>query len=67
MSTVLYSDDPVADAERYYDETSRKRLPMCAECNRPIETECFYEICDEYICEDCMEQHRHWTDDFLED
>lgn len=70
---MYYSNDPVRDWDRYAEAQERayeermSRMPYCTECGKRIETECFYEINDEYWCEDCMDKHRHWTDDFLDD
>ena len=65
--------DPVRDAEAYYEAQEqahiarRERLPRCSECGKPIETDTFYEVFDEYICPDCMDKHIVYTDDYLED
>ena len=70
---MYFSDDPVRDAERYYEALEqaaierRERLPYCDECGKKIETEYIYIIGDEFFCEDCMDKHRHYTDDFLDE
>ena len=70
---MIFSFDPVRDAERFQEYLEREyarrmaRMPYCSECGKRIETECFYKIGDEHYCEDCMDDHRFWTDDFLED
>ena len=64
--------DPVHDAEAYYEaqdiarEMRRERLPYCDECGKKIDGETFYIIGDEFICENCMDKHMVWTDDWLE-
>ena len=53
---MFYSDDPVADFERYdaEKEAALANLPVCSECGQPIcDEECFY-INGEAICESCM-------------
>lgn len=54
-----YTDDPVADHEAYEAELARleKEVPVCDYCNRPVAEDFYYEINDEVICAECMEQH----------
>lgn len=65
----MYSDDPIRDFER----RERRRqawldtLPVCAECNRPIQDEECFEINGELICPECLEvNHKKRTDDYVE-
>ncbi len=54
---------------RYEEEHDRetKRLPVCAECDEPIQDEHCYEINGELICPHCLEEnHRKFTDDYIE-
>jgi len=52
------------DAER---QRELDRLPECCECGNPIQDEHCYEINDELICPDCMEQnHKKRTDDYCD-
>lgn len=63
---MYYTDDPVADYERYSADQEREldRLPRCSECGEPIQDEYCYLINDEAICESCMkENHRVFTED----
>ena len=47
-------------------EDALKRLPVCADCGEPIQTEYLYEIDGDLICEDCMrENHRRCIDDYI--
>ena len=68
---MYYTDNPVRDWDRYCEEQDRKykkhkeRLPICVECDKPIETDYCYEINDEYLCENCMDNHRHLVDDLI--
>ena len=42
------------------------KLPVCCECENPIQDEAFYEINGEYVCSDCLEtNHKKWTDDYI--
>lgn len=54
---MYYTNDPVADAERYIAEQDRQleRLPVCDCCNEPIQDEHYYEIGDEIFCKDCLD------------
>jgi formylmethanofuran dehydrogenase subunit E len=66
---MYYTDDPIADAERYTAEQEARveRLPICTECGHHIQDEHLYEINDEFICEECMrDNHRKRTEDYTE-
>ena len=54
-----YTDDPIADHEAYEAELARleKEVPVCDYCNRPVAEDFYYEINDEVICAECLEQH----------
>lgn len=58
--------DAYADFERHDREQARalSRLPICSECEEPIQDEFLYEINGEYICPECMAEHRKYTEDF---
>ena len=52
------------DAERC---ASLDKLPVCSECDEPIQSEEMYEFNDEYICPECLkDNHRKWVEDFIE-
>lgn len=64
-----YTNDPVADAMRHDAEQQRAldRQPICCECDHPIQTEECFEFNGELICPNCLkENHRKWTDDYVE-
>lgn len=66
---MCWTDDPVRDAERHEAEKERElqRLPVCCECDKPIQSDECYEINDELICPDCLkDNHRKWVDDYVE-
>lgn len=58
--SFFYSDDPAADFDRHDAEQNRRlgRLPVCADCDQPIQDETAFYINSEWICEDCMEAYR---------
>lgn len=62
------TDNPVADAERYYNDKEKEleKLPECDECGDPIQDECCYEINKKYICEKCLNaNHRVFTENLI--
>ena len=66
---MSYTDNPIEDFNRWDAEQTEqlKRLPKCAECGKPIQDEECYEINDELICPNCLEEnHRKQTSDYIE-
>lgn len=64
----MWTDDPTADADRYFAEQDRQldKLPRCCECDEPIQDTQCYEINGEYICDDYMvDNHRKWVSDIV--
>ena len=64
---MIFTDDPVADAERYDAEQQAKleRLPVCDYCDKHIQDDYYYEIYNEILCEDCLNKHfRKSVDDY---
>lgn len=62
------TDDPRADFNRWDAEQQSKldKLPKCAECGEPIQTEKCYEVDGGLICADCLENnHMHWVEDYV--
>lgn len=57
---MYYSDDPAADADRYYShlESQLADLPHCVNCGEPIQDDYAYEFEDGLWCEACVEEHR---------
>lgn len=63
------TDDPVEDFLQHDAEQEREldRLPVCCECDQPIQDEYFFEINGEPLCEQCLnENHRKRTEDYVE-
>lgn len=54
-----WTDDPSRDWDTHCERQDRraKRLPRCVFCKRPIYDDHFYEINDEAVCEDCLNEH----------
>jgi formylmethanofuran dehydrogenase subunit E len=53
---MTFTDDPIADFERHDAEQQAKldKLPLCEYCEEPIQSDYYYEIGNECICEDCL-------------
>jgi len=64
---MLFTDDPVADYDRYCNEQQKEldRLPECGECGEKIMDEYCFEVNGEYICEHCMEENHRKSVDML--
>lgn len=65
---MFYSDDPVADFNRYdaKQQSELDKLPRCSECDHPIQDDFCFEVNDELICDECMfKNHRKSVDDFI--
>lgn len=56
---MSYSDDPVADFDRYDAEQEAwlKELPKCECCDQHIQDSHYYDIEGEYICPDCISEY----------
>lgn len=64
---MFYSDDPVADFNRFdaEQEKAMQKYPECADCGKRITDDFYYEIDGETLCEECMnDKYRKWVDDF---
>ena len=63
--------DVIAERLEYYDakmEESLGRLPVCIECEEPIQSDNCYEFDEGYICEDCLDQnHKRWTENIAQE
>lgn len=53
---MIYSDDPVADFERYDSrlEDALNQLPKCVDCGEPIQDDDLFDIDGDLYCEECM-------------
>lgn len=61
-----YSDNPHVDFLRHEADQERwlESLPVCDECGEHIQSEDLYELDGLLFCENCMEGHRHSTEDY---
>lgn len=59
VEIVFYTDDPVKDFENYDRDQARKlsELPVCMDCDEPIQDSTCYEFNGEYICESCLKTY----------
>lgn len=65
---MIYTDNPVKDAERYYEQLEQEleKLPRCSCCDEPITDEYCYMVNDEPVCESCMDSYyRVSVDDLI--
>lgn len=63
---MFYTDDPERDflREDAKKQKELERLPKCAECGEPIQSERCYEVDGGLICQDCLENnHMRWVED----
>ena len=65
---MFFTNDPVADAERYYAEKEAElnRLPVCDCCGDPIQDEYLYLIDNHKYCKACLDEHfRKDAEDYI--
>lgn len=65
----MYTDDPARDFAQWDMEQTmaEARLPVCNCCGEAIRDDFYYEIDDEILCTDCMnDRFRKSTDDFID-
>lgn len=57
---MYYSDDPIADFDAYDEDLNSflARLPVCVDCEQPIQDETAFYIESEWHCERCMDEYR---------
>lgn len=55
---MILFDEPLDDD---IEENASVVLPLCSECEKPIEDEFCFVINGEPICEECMEQYKQPT------
>lgn len=62
VSNMIWTDDPVRDAETYAEEMEDRisELPVCCECGEHIQDDCYYDIEGQIYCESCLDKHRQW-------
>ena len=66
---MIWTDDPVADFERYDAilQEQLKQMPHCINCGEPIQDDHLFNIDGDLFCEECMvENFRRSTEDYVE-
>lgn len=70
MVLVFYrTDDPAADFDRFDAEQQKalEKYPKCSMCDEYIQDDYLYEINDEVVCEECINQNfRKNVEDYIE-
>lgn len=61
------TDNPLLDFERYDAELERKleKQPICSECGEYITDDMCFQINDELICDNCINNYRVFTEYFV--
>lgn len=61
----MYCPDNLDMFNLYTDHLEQKleKCLDCAECGNKIQTDEFYEFDGDFICPDCLLEHRRWVDD----
>lgn len=63
-----YSSNLQNDIDRYLrdQDNALKGLPVCCECDEPIQDDELYLFDDKFICPSCLDlNHRRYADEFL--
>ena len=62
---MMITDDPVRDAERYYEEQDEwlSHRPVCSICGEHIQDDHYYSIFGDIICPSCISSY---IEDFKE-
>lgn len=64
-----WTSDPSRDYDRHdaRQESRLKRFPRCGFCKQRIQDGYFYEIEDDFVCEECLAEHfRRSVDDYID-
>ena len=66
---MIWTDNPVRDAERYFAEQEEELqgLPECDMCGQPIQGPHVYEIFGQRLCDDCITSCRWDIDEYMEE
>ena len=67
---MYYSDDPIADFNRYEadQEEQLDKLPKCDICGEPIQDDYMYDIYGDIFCEECLkDKFRKSVEDYTDD
>lgn len=63
---MLFTDNPVADAENYYEQKDREldKLPICDICGYHIQEDHYYNIDGLKYCPDCIQERKCYVEDY---
>lgn len=67
---MYYSDDPIADFERYDADREEEltKYPVCCMCGERIQDDYLYDIDGDLVCESCLvHEYRKSTDNYITD
>ena len=55
---MMWTDDPVRDAERYFAELDEieRGFPLCSDCGEVVYDDYVTDLYGNIICENCLEQ-----------
>lgn len=65
---MSWSDDPIRDYSNwdYTQYLREKSCPVCNDCGDPITAENYWEFHGAYYCENCVREHKYYTEDYIE-
>ena len=63
---MIMSDDPISDYGRWdYEQYLKEQArPVCNDCGEHIMGEYKWEFHGLYYCENCVQEHRSYTEDY---
>jgi formylmethanofuran dehydrogenase subunit E len=61
---AFVAHEAMRDRER---EEIERKLPKCSKCGKKIWDDECYEIGDELYCEECIENSKVWTDNYMKE
>lgn len=61
------TDEPLDDFNRYEEDRQREldQLPVCSQCDEPIQSTFCWEIGNKVFCETCVEHFKKYTTDLM--
>lgn len=65
---MMWTNNPERDATRHEweQEDAMAKLPTCDCCGYRITDDHFYDIFGKFICSECMDDCKRYTDDYTE-
>lgn len=64
---MIRSDDPARDYSRldYEQYKYEQQCPVCNDCGDPITAEKYWEFHGIYYCEQCVGEHGHYVEEYI--